>query len=82
MGHCRGLNRSKIHLLDLESWILIAFCIFSSLFSFFLLANLLPIVPAEEHPNTVNSSSPAEEPNQFPGISSKNLLLLFVVILF
>ncbi|XP_074884069.1 tissue factor pathway inhibitor isoform X3 [Buteo buteo] len=31
-------------------------------------SNLLPIVPAEEHPNTVNSSSPAEEPNQFPGI--------------
>ncbi|KAM9629403.1 tissue factor pathway inhibitor isoform 2-T4 [Morphnus guianensis] len=31
-------------------------------------SNLLPILPAEEHPNTVNSSSPAEEPNQFPGI--------------
>ncbi|XP_054685261.1 tissue factor pathway inhibitor isoform X2 [Grus americana] len=29
-------------------------------------SNLLPIVPAEEHPNTVNSSSPEEEPNQFP----------------
>ncbi|PKK29466.1 tissue factor pathway inhibitor (lipoprotein-associated coagulation inhibitor), transcript variant X2 [Columba livia] len=36
-------------------------------------ANLLPIVPAEEHPNTVNSSSPAEEPHQPPGIS-RNLL--------
>ncbi|XP_074950079.1 tissue factor pathway inhibitor isoform X2 [Phalacrocorax aristotelis] len=31
-------------------------------------SNLLPIVPAEEHPNTVNSSSPEEEHNQFPGI--------------
>ncbi|XP_008941110.1 PREDICTED: tissue factor pathway inhibitor isoform X2 [Merops nubicus] len=31
-------------------------------------SNVLPIVPAEEHPNTVNSSSPVEEPNQFPGI--------------
>ncbi|KAK2526099.1 hypothetical protein Q9233_008732 [Columba guinea] len=32
-------------------------------------SNLLPVVPAEEHPNTVNSSSPAEEPHQPPGIS-------------
>ncbi|XP_009466286.1 PREDICTED: tissue factor pathway inhibitor isoform X2 [Nipponia nippon] len=31
-------------------------------------SNLLPIVPAEEHPNTVNSSSPEEETNQFPGV--------------
>ncbi|XP_055668279.1 tissue factor pathway inhibitor isoform X4 [Falco peregrinus] len=30
--------------------------------------NLLPIVPAEEHPNTVNSSSLVEDTNQFPGI--------------
>ncbi|XP_032549665.1 tissue factor pathway inhibitor isoform X2 [Chiroxiphia lanceolata] len=31
-------------------------------------SNLLPIVTVEEHPNTVNSSSPAEEPEEFPGI--------------
>ncbi|KAM4669329.1 tissue factor pathway inhibitor isoform 5-T6 [Amazona ochrocephala] len=31
-------------------------------------ANLLPIVPTEEHRNTVNNSSLVEEPNQFPGI--------------
>ncbi|XP_017584546.1 PREDICTED: tissue factor pathway inhibitor isoform X1 [Corvus brachyrhynchos] len=31
-------------------------------------SNLLPTVAAEEHPNTVNSSSPAEEPSQSPGI--------------
>ncbi|KAM9010942.1 tissue factor pathway inhibitor isoform 1-T2 [Ara ararauna] len=31
-------------------------------------SNLLPIFPTEEHPNTVNSSSLVEEPNQFPGI--------------
>uniref|UniRef100_A0A8C8BNB0 Tissue factor pathway inhibitor n=1 Tax=Otus sunia TaxID=257818 RepID=A0A8C8BNB0_9STRI len=31
-------------------------------------SNLLHIVTAEEYPNTVNSSSPVEEPNQFPGI--------------
>ncbi|KAM6079118.1 tissue factor pathway inhibitor isoform 3-T4 [Theristicus caerulescens] len=31
-------------------------------------SNLLPIVPAEKHPNTVNSSSPEEDPNQFPGV--------------
>ncbi|XP_040460015.1 tissue factor pathway inhibitor isoform X1 [Falco naumanni] len=30
--------------------------------------NLLPIVPAEEHPNTMNSSSLVEDTNQFPGI--------------
>nr|XP_009664563.1 PREDICTED: tissue factor pathway inhibitor isoform X3 [Struthio camelus australis] len=29
-------------------------------------SNLLPIAPTEDHPNTVNSSSP-EEPNEFPG---------------
>ncbi|XP_021253862.1 tissue factor pathway inhibitor isoform X3 [Numida meleagris] len=31
-------------------------------------ANLLSIVPDEEHPNHMNSSSPEEEHNQFPGI--------------
>ncbi|XP_009993531.1 PREDICTED: tissue factor pathway inhibitor [Chaetura pelagica] len=31
-------------------------------------SNLLPIIPAEEHPNTGNSSSPEQNPNQFPGI--------------
>ncbi|KAJ7398255.1 tissue factor pathway inhibitor (lipoprotein-associated coagulation inhibitor), transcript variant X2 [Pitangus sulphuratus] len=31
-------------------------------------ANLLPVVTVEEHPNTVNSSSPAEEPDEFHGI--------------
>uniref|UniRef100_A0A8B9P7S1 Tissue factor pathway inhibitor n=2 Tax=Apteryx owenii TaxID=8824 RepID=A0A8B9P7S1_APTOW len=30
-------------------------------------SNLLPVAPAEGHPNTVNSSSPEEEPRQFPG---------------
>ncbi|KAM8806597.1 tissue factor pathway inhibitor [Eudromia elegans] len=31
-------------------------------------SNLLPIAPTEDHPNTVNRSSPEEEePNQFPG---------------
>ncbi|XP_027595898.2 LOW QUALITY PROTEIN: tissue factor pathway inhibitor [Pipra filicauda] len=31
-------------------------------------SNLLPIVTVEEHPNAVNSSSPAEEPEELPGI--------------
>ncbi|KAM9380318.1 tissue factor pathway inhibitor [Phaethornis superciliosus] len=31
-------------------------------------SNTLPVVPAEEYPNTGNGSSPEEEPNQFPGI--------------
>ncbi|XP_010217321.1 PREDICTED: tissue factor pathway inhibitor, partial [Tinamus guttatus] len=35
-------------------------------------SNLLPVAPTEDHPNTVNSSSP-EEPNQFPGFF-ENLL--------
>ncbi|KAJ7426764.1 hypothetical protein WISP_12839 [Willisornis vidua] len=42
-------------------------------------SNLLPIVTVEEYPNTVNSSSPAEESNQVPGIFGNNLLLLFIV---
>ncbi|POI34849.1 hypothetical protein CIB84_001399 [Bambusicola thoracicus] len=31
-------------------------------------SNLLSVVPDEEHPNRMNSSSPQEEHNQFPGI--------------
>ncbi|XP_010134401.1 PREDICTED: tissue factor pathway inhibitor-like, partial [Buceros rhinoceros silvestris] len=31
-------------------------------------SNLLPTVPAEEHPNPTNSNSPVEEPNHFPRI--------------
>ncbi|KAM6332719.1 LOW QUALITY PROTEIN: tissue factor pathway inhibitor [Podargus strigoides] len=31
-------------------------------------SNLLSIVPDEKHSNSANSSSPEEEPNQFPGI--------------
>lgn len=31
-------------------------------------SNLLPDAPTEDHPNTVNSSSPEEEHNQFPRI--------------
>jgi len=56
---------------------------FSSFFPFiFLLANLLSVAPDEEHPNHMNSSSPEEERNQFPGIVGKNLLLLFIVVSF
>ncbi|XP_028940058.1 tissue factor pathway inhibitor [Antrostomus carolinensis] len=31
-------------------------------------SNFLPFVPAEDHPNNGNSSSPEEDPGQFPGI--------------
>ncbi|XP_074766980.1 tissue factor pathway inhibitor [Athene noctua] len=36
-------------------------------------SNVLPIIPSEEHPNTVNSSSPVEPPNQVPGNSGNSL---------
>ncbi|NXF96304.1 TFPI1 inhibitor, partial [Eubucco bourcierii] len=38
-------------------------------------------VPAEEHPNSVNSSSPVKEPNQSPGISVLSLTLFFLLFL-
>lgn len=56
-------------------------CDFPHYFPFiFHLANLLSVVPDEEHPDLVNNSSPEEERNQFPGIFGKNLLLLLIVV--